>query len=203
MSGTRPCRPSETGKAVRQFVSMPERFYESPLRRLPSVATGRALDEPMLGRDPCGHGPNRAQEPQRTRRGSSKLTLMDLNLLRVGSLSIGRGTSAAPLAMVDPHRTAPDQPSRQIHHVQLLLSGRFAIQMEDGEYAEIEPNDVFDVPPGHDVWVLGDEPVVVVDFLGNIEQLGRPVSHDRIVTTLLMTDIVDSTAMASRLGDAT
>ena len=77
------------------------------------------------------------------------------------------------------------------------------MQLEDGEYAEIEPNEVFDVPPGHDAWVLGDEPAVIVDFLGNIEQLGRPASKDRIVTTLLMTDIVDSTAIASRLGDGT
>jgi class 3 adenylate cyclase len=67
----------------------------------------------------------------------------------------------------------------------------------------VEPNDVFEVQPGHDAWVLGDEPAVVIDFLGNIEQLGRPASKDRIVTTLLMTDIVDSTATASRLGDAT
>ena len=98
-------------------------------------------------------------------------------------------------------RKETDEPLCQIHHLQLLLSVRFAIQLEDGEYAEIEPNEVFDVPPGHDVWVLGDEPVVVIDFLGNIEQLGRPASKDRIVTTLLMTDIVDSTATASRLGD--
>ena len=132
-----------------------------------------------------------------------KLTLMDLNLLRVGSLSIGRGTVQPGWRWSTHMRKDTDEPLCQIHHVQLLLSGRFAVQMEDGEYAEIEPNDVFDVPPGHDVWVLGDEPVVVVDFLGNIEQLGRPASHDRIVTTLLMTDIVDSTAMASRLGDAT
>jgi class 3 adenylate cyclase len=73
--------------------------------------------------------------------------------------------------------------------------------MDGGEFAEIEPNQVFEVPPGHDAWVIGDEPVVLVDFLGNIEQLGRPTSKDRIVTTLLMTDIVESTATASRLGD--
>jgi class 3 adenylate cyclase len=42
---------------------------------------------------------------------------------------------------------------------------------------------------------------VLLDFLGNIEQLGRPTGSDRIVTTLLMTDIVASTATASRLGD--
>ncbi len=48
----------------------------------------------------------------------------------------------------------------------------------------------------------GDEPAILLDFLGNIEQLGRPVTKDRIVMTLMMTDIVDSTATASRRGDA-
>jgi len=132
-----------------------------------------------------------------------KLTLIDLDLLRIGSLAIGRGTVQPGWRWSTHMRKDTDEPLCQIHHVQLLLSGRFAVQMEDGEYAEIEPNDVFDVPPGHDVWVLGDEPVVVIDFLGNIEQLGRPASHDRIVTTLLMTDIVDSTATAGRVGDVT
>lgn len=74
--------------------------------------------------------------------------------------------------------------------------------MDDGEHVEIGPNEVFDVPPGHDAWVVGDEPAVLLDFLGNIEQLGRPASRDRIVTTLLMTDIVESTATASSVGDA-
>jgi hypothetical protein len=72
--------------------------------------------------------------------------------------------------------------------------------MDDGEHVEIGPNEIFDVPPGHQAWVVGDEPAVLLDFLGNIEQLGRPASKDRIVTMLLMTDIVDSTATASRLG---
>ena len=130
-----------------------------------------------------------------------ELPMMTLDLLRFGSLTIGRGTVQPGWRWSTHMRKETDEPLCQIHHLQLLLSGRFGIQLEDGEYAEIEPNEVFDVPPGHDVWVIGDEPVVVIDFLGNIEQLGRPASTDRIVTTLLMTDIVDSTATASRLGD--
>ena len=131
-----------------------------------------------------------------------ELLMMSLGLLRVGSLTVGYGQVQPGWRWSTHMRKETDEPLCQIHHLQLMLSGRFAIQMDDGEYAEIGPNEVFDVPPGHDVWVLGDEPVAVVDFLGNIEQLGRPASKDRIVTTLLMTDIVDSTATASRLGDA-
>jgi class 3 adenylate cyclase len=89
-----------------------------------------------------------------------------------------------------------------VHHVQVLLSGRFAVRMDDGEEMSFEPGDVMDVPPGHDAWVIGAEPAVLVDFAGGIDALGLPREHERMVTTLLMTDIVDSTRAADRLGDA-
>lgn len=124
-----------------------------------------------------------------------------VNILRVGSLTVGYGQVQPGWRWSTHMLKAIDEPLCQIHHLQLLLSGRFAVQMADGEYAEMGPNEIFDVPPGHDAWVVGDEPVELLDFLGNIEQIGRPASKDRIVTTLLMTDIVDSTATASALGD--
>ena len=131
-----------------------------------------------------------------------ELPAITLNLLRVGSLDLGYATVQPGFRWSTHLRKETDEPLCQIHHLQLLLSGRFAVEMDDGEYVEIEPNEIFDVPPGHDAWVVGDEPAVLLDFLGNIERLGRPASKDRIVTTLLMTDIVDSTAIASRIGDA-
>lgn len=124
-----------------------------------------------------------------------------VNILRVGSLTVGYGRVQPGWRWSTHMLREIDEPLCQIHHLQLVLSGRFAVQMADGEYAELGPNDVFDVPPGHDAWVVGDEPVELLDFLGNIDQIGRPASRDRIVTTLLMSDIVDSTATASRLGD--
>jgi class 3 adenylate cyclase len=131
-----------------------------------------------------------------------ELPALTLNLLRVGSLALGYATIQPGFRWSTHLRKETDEPLCQIHHLQLLLSGRFAVEMDDGEYVEIGPNEIFDVPPGHDAWVVGDEPAVLLDFLGNIDQLGRPASKDRIVTTLLMTDIVDSTATASSLGDA-
>ena len=131
-----------------------------------------------------------------------ELPAITLNLLRVGSLALGYATVQPGFRWSTHLRQASEAPLCQIHHLQLLLSGRFGVEMDDGEQVEIGPDEIFDVPPGHDAWVIGDEPAVLLDFLGNIEQLGRPASKDRIVTTLLMTDIVDSTATASRLGDA-
>jgi class 3 adenylate cyclase len=127
---------------------------------------------------------------------------ISLDLIHIPSLTVGLGTAQPGFRWSKHMRQENDELMCQVHHVQMLLSGRFAVEMDDGEYAEMGPNEVFEVPPGHDAWVLGDEPAVLLDFLGNIGHLGLPSSHDRIVTTLLMTDIVESTATASRLGDA-
>ena len=131
-----------------------------------------------------------------------ELPQMRLAIASAGSLTVGLATLQPGWRWSTHLRQETDEEQCQVHHVQLLLSGRFAVRMDVGEYVELEPNEVFDVPPGHDAWVLGDEPAVLLDFLGNIAQVGQPASTDRIVTTLLMTDIVDSTATASRLGDS-
>ena len=46
----------------------------------------------------------------------------------------------------------------------MVLSGRAMIAMDDGTNVEVKPGDVFYVPPGHDSWVLGDEPYVSLHF---------------------------------------
>jgi len=92
-------------------------------------------------------------------------------------------------------------PSCPVHHVQIVLSGRFAVRMDDGEEMELVRNDVADIPPGHDAWVVRNEPAVLIDFAGNIDAIGVPREHERIVASMLMTDIVDSTKTAGRMGD--
>jgi class 3 adenylate cyclase len=125
-----------------------------------------------------------------------------VTLVRVGSLTIGRGILEPGFRWSTSLKPIQGTPSCQIHHLQLLVQGRFHVEMDDGETADIGPGDVFDVPPGHDVWVVGDEPVIVIDVLGNIGAIGAPGERERLVTTILMSDIVDSTLTAARLGDA-
>lgn len=67
-----------------------------------------------------------------------------------------------------------------VHHVQVFLSGRFAVRMDDGEEVEFGPLDVGDIPPGHDAWVVGDEPVHILDFAGNSDAIGMPREHERM-----------------------
>ncbi len=58
--------------------------------------------------------------------------------------------------------------SCEILHTGYVLSGRLRIQMNDGTEQEIGPSDFFLVPPGHDAWVIGSEPCVMLDFTGGI-----------------------------------
>jgi quercetin dioxygenase-like cupin family protein len=54
--------------------------------------------------------------------------------------------------------------SCQSPHFLYVLSGRMKVVMNDGTQAEAAPNDVVRIEPGHDAWVIGDEPCITVDF---------------------------------------
>jgi hypothetical protein len=74
--------------------------------------------------------------------------------------------------------------------------------MREGAELLIEAGQLYEVPPGHDSWVVGDEPWITIDWepstaFARTEGGG----FDRVVATLLVTDIVDSTARALELGD--
>ncbi len=63
------------------------------------------------------------------------------------------------------------QPIAQTHsceapHLQYHVSGRLHVVMDDGSEMEFGPGEVSSIPPGHDAWVVGNEPVVVVDISG-------------------------------------
>ena len=134
--------------------------------------------------------------------GVREFPLLTVSLARIGSHTIGRGVVEPGWHWAEHLAPAMGTDLCPVHHVQVLISGRFAARMEDGEEVMFLPGDVMDIPPGHDAWVVGDEPAVLIDFAGNIGALGLPREHERMVTTLLMTDIVDSTPTARRLGDA-
>jgi class 3 adenylate cyclase len=91
----------------------------------------------------------------------------------------------------------------QARHVGVVLSGRLGIKLRDGTTFEVGPDDVFDIPPGHDGYVIGHEPVETIEWAGSRTFWGtRAGGHGRALATLLFTDLVDSTTLANRLGDA-
>jgi hypothetical protein len=56
--------------------------------------------------------------------------------------------------------------SCQAPHTTYVISGKLRVRMDDGNEEEFGPGDVGYVPPGHNAWVVGDEPFVAVDFTG-------------------------------------
>ena len=84
-----------------------------------------------------------------------------------------------------------------------MISGSFVVEFMDGTRAVFRPGDVFDIPPGHDGYTVGDEPCVQIEWTGIRAWAGFPTGiHSRVLATLLFTDLVDSTAKAAELGDA-
>jgi hypothetical protein len=63
--------------------------------------------------------------------------------------------------------------SCQATHLLYCLSGRMRVEMSSGEQGEIGPGDVAAIEPGHDAWVVGDEPCVAVDFGGYAQYAKR------------------------------
>lgn len=87
--------------------------------------------------------------------------------------------------------------SCQAHHLAYSVSGHAHIETNDGISMDIGPDEVFEIPPGHDAWVVGDEPWVSVDFEAmRVFGKGEASGARRTLATVLMTDIVDSTARA-------
>jgi len=91
----------------------------------------------------------------------------------------------------------------EYHHLGLIMEGTLHYVTPEGLEMEVSPGMLFEILPGHDAWVVGDEPVVQFDFAG-MRTFALPAASrsERILATLVCTDIVDSTATASRLGPA-
>lgn len=92
-----------------------------------------------------------------------------VELVKLEGVTFGMGTfepgwkwseSVKPLVKTD---------SCKVLHTAYQLSGRLHVRMDDGTEEEFGPGDIGVVPPGHDAWVVGDEPAVMLDITGMID----------------------------------
>lgn len=121
--------------------------------------------------------------------------------VRLGDLTIGRLVLEPGWRWSDQVKPVAGTQSCQFRHVGVGLSGAGMVIMDDGTKTEIHAGEVFDIPPGHDQWVIGNEPSVSIIW-GGWRGWGKPPVGDRILTTMLMTDIAGSTKRAAQLGDS-
>jgi class 3 adenylate cyclase len=88
-------------------------------------------------------------------------------------------------------------------HLGYAIRGALHAVMEDGTSLDINTGDAYEIPPGHDAWVIGDETWETVEYTSARTFAASPEDiGERILATLLFTDIVGSTAMLEKIGDA-
>jgi quercetin dioxygenase-like cupin family protein len=89
-----------------------------------------------------------------------------MEILHIGGSDIGRLTLQPGWRWSDHVKPIAGTELCEAPHFQYHIAGTLLIQMEDGREFEAGPGDVVAVPQGHDAWVVGDEPVVLVDWWG-------------------------------------
>lgn len=87
-------------------------------------------------------------------------------LVKVGDMTIGRATYEPGWKWSVHVGKAAGAKSCSVEHVGLVLSGRATAAMDDGRIVEMKEGDLFYVAPGHDSWVVGNEPYISLHFLG-------------------------------------
>lgn len=85
-------------------------------------------------------------------------------VLNIGDGTVLRGTFEPGWRWSEHVKPIAGTDSCESPHFLYVLSGRMKVVMDDGTEGEAEPNAVVRIEPGHDAWVEGDEPCVVVDF---------------------------------------
>jgi len=89
-----------------------------------------------------------------------------LELVSLGSVTFGRATFQPGWRWSTSVKPLVNTRSCEAPHLQYHISGRLHVVMDDGNQEEFGPGDVSLLPPGHDAWVVGEDPVVVMDISG-------------------------------------
>jgi hypothetical protein len=87
-------------------------------------------------------------------------------ILRIGGGEVGRYEFQPGWRWSHDVKSIAGTDSCQVPHFQYHVSGRLGVRMDDGTEVVAGPGDITSLPSGHDGWVIGDEPVVVIDWYG-------------------------------------
>jgi hypothetical protein len=92
-----------------------------------------------------------------------------VELVKIGNATVGRATFQPGWKWSESVQPLAKTKTCEAPHFQYHVSGRLMVKMDDGTILECKPGEVSLLPMGHDAWVVGDEPAVVVDFQGMID----------------------------------
>ena len=89
-----------------------------------------------------------------------------LEVVNFDGVTIGRGTFEPGWKWSECVKPIAGTDSCQAAHTGYVVSGRMHLVMDDGSETEVGPGSAIVIPPGHDAWIVGDEPCVFLDFTG-------------------------------------
>jgi class 3 adenylate cyclase len=131
-----------------------------------------------------------------------RLPLVTVQVVLLGEAHVARLVHEPGWSWAEHVKPVAGTPSCQHHHKGVVLQGQVEIETDTGARRILRAGEAFEIPPGHDARVIGDEQFVTIEY-GGIHGWAKPAeAGERFVATLLVTDIVDSTEVAVRLGDA-
>lgn len=127
----------------------------------------------------------------------------DLRLVNLDEVAVGLGTWMPGWRWSVDLRPIVGTAWCENRHIGYAISGNFHVLTEAGDELDIGPGSAYEIPPRHDAWVVGDAPFVTVEWTSaRVAGLAPQDPGTRVLATVLFTDIVDSTALLERLGDA-
>jgi hypothetical protein len=92
-----------------------------------------------------------------------------VELVTIGGVTFGRATLRPGWKWSTCVKPIVNTKSCEAPHLQYHVSGTLRIVMDDGTTADFGPGNVSSIPSGHDAWVVGSEPVVLIDITGMTE----------------------------------
>lgn len=87
-----------------------------------------------------------------------------IEVVRLGGQSVARITLAPGWRWSQCLKAAAGTDSCQAPHLGSVISGRMKLLHDDGTQADLGPGDVYSIAPGHDAWVVGNVPLVALEF---------------------------------------
>ena len=88
-----------------------------------------------------------------------------IELAKLGDVTVGRATLEPGWSWEKCVKPLVNTNSCQAPHTQYMISGRMKVVMDDGKEEEFGPGDALVIPPGHNAWVIGNEPVIATKII--------------------------------------
>ena len=89
-----------------------------------------------------------------------------INVITLGKKTVGRAVFEPGWRWSESVKPIVGTDSCQVAHLGYSVSGPMHVVMDDGSEVDLSPGDLFDIAPGHDAWIVGNEPCIALDFEG-------------------------------------